>query len=316
MVTARWVSSGIGYNGAGLWISGETNEYRIQWGEGPAERVELNTDTDGDGELDTADVFHVFNSDGNYDIAVFASPNPGVPPVRLKAFMHASETDDIAIGGSRLQDIVITGSGDDELKGAGADDWLSAGAGNDRLYGQDGNDLLLGYEGMDTLYGGTGVDLLAGGDDADTLYGQGGTDFMYGENGADVLFGGEGDDYLDGGAGADRLRGDAGADTFVFAPFRDEFGTVTIQDDPDRDAVLDFQQGSDQVDLSGWGPLAFVGNAAFSGTGGEVRAFLKGGDTYIQGDYDGDARVDFSLKLIGGVTLNEGDFFLASDFPG
>jgi Ca2+-binding RTX toxin-like protein len=307
MVAASWSSSGVGWNGAGLTITGETDEFLIRWGHGPVERVSKSVDYDGDGILDAAEAFHEFPSDGNYDIAIFASPNPGVEPVRMKAFLHASETSAITLGGTWLKDIMIAGSGNDMLRGAGGDDWLSGGAGGDTILGQDGNDLLLGEEGADTLYGGAGADLLAGGFGGDVLHGQEDSDSLYGQEGADQLFGGAGSDYLDGGAGADRLRGDAGADTFVIGPYRDQFGQVFIQDDPDRDTILDFQQGSDAVDFSGWGPMAFVGTDGFSGDRAELRYEVRGGTTLIFGDYDADGAQDFAVRLLGSFSLTSDD---------
>lgn len=312
-LTARWNSSGIGFNGAGLRITGDGAEYRVRWGEGPDEIVTADEDSDGDGIADTASPFHVFNSDGTYDIAVFNYPVPGVPPVRLRAFMYASETDSITLAGSGLNEMFISGSGDDRISGANGDDWISAGDGIDRLYGQNGNDLLLGGNGNDFGYGGTGFDLLSGDDGDDILYGEGDGDSMYGGAGNDTLNGGDGDDYLDGQAGIDRLFGGAGADTFTFAPLRAPDGTLTLVDDPARDSILDFQQGTDHIDLTQWGPLEFIGSSAFNGTGaGQVRSVISGSATIILGDYDGDRTVDFSIRVAGTFTLSNDDLYLTS----
>lgn len=111
----------------------------------------------------------------------------------------------------------------------------------ERLEGSDkGNDKLTGTDGKNTLKGN-------GGDDR--LFGLGGRDLLDGGNGADRLFGGAGHDKLIGGAGKDRLSGDGGkdrlegghgADIFVFAP---DFG---------KDVILDFEDGKDSIDLSGF----------------------------------------------------------------
>jgi Ca2+-binding RTX toxin-like protein len=73
-------------------------------------------------------------------------------------------------------------------------------------------------------------DYLLGGDQADEIHGNAGNDELLGGAGDDALYGGRGDDVMTGGAGAD---------TFVFAR-----GVGEI------DAILDFDQTSDWLDLS------------------------------------------------------------------
>ncbi|MDO9455448.1 calcium-binding protein [Nocardioides sp.] len=79
----------------------------------------------------------------------------------------------------------------------------------------DGNDDLRGGKGSDYLGAGDGTDLLAGGDGNDLALGDGGTDVLLGGQHQDVLVGGTGDDHLLGGNGDDRLRGNEGADDLV-----------------------------------------------------------------------------------------------------
>lgn len=310
-ISVRWASSNIGFNGAGLRITGDSAQYRIQWGEGPQERVDADTDLDEDGVDDVNDVFHTFGSDGTYDIAVFNYPVPGEPPARLRAYMYASATNPVQIAGTGLNEVFMGGHGNDDLRGANGDDWIVGGEGNDRLYGQNGNDVIFAADGNDVAYGGYGRDLLTGDDGDDLLFGDADSDSIYGDAGADTLSGGAGDDYLDGGAGADRLTGGAGADRFTFAPLRDSFGNYTLMDDPARDSILDFQQGTDSIDLSYWGPMTFVGSGGFSGTGmGEVRSVFSDSNTVIFGDYDGDRTIDFSIRVAGPITLTANDFYL------
>ena len=220
------------------------------------------------------------------------------------------------IGTTGLRDMVLTGGGDDTISTKNGNDWVDAGDGADTVNGGAGDDLLLGGGGDDRLSGATGIDLLAGGDGADNLFGGDDIDFIYGDAGNDVLHGDAGDDYLDGGAGVDRLIGGAGLDTFAFGPMRMPDGTYVLQDDPARDTVVDFQQGSDRIDLVSWGPMTFIGDAAFSGEGPEARTSIKGGSTLIFGDYDGDGAADFSIRLTGAFTLTQGDVATAPvDLP-
>ena len=77
---------------------------------------------------------------------------------------------------------------------------------------------------------------LIGGINADTLDGGGGND---------SLFGGAGDDVLIDGAGKDIYTGGAGADKFVLSA------------DNRSDAILDFEDGTDLIDVSAWGVTDF-----------------------------------------------------------
>jgi len=61
--------------------------------------------------------------------------------------------------------------------------------------------------------------------------------------GTDTLIGGDGNDRLFGGKGNDTLTAGTGADTFVFAPGGGD------------DAVTDFTQGDDRIDLSAFEDL-------------------------------------------------------------
>ncbi len=99
-----------------------------------------------------------------------------------------------------------------------------------------------------------------------------------------------------------------------------------------RDAIIDFEQGEDVIDLSealrfGRRALSvnqefqFVGTDSFSGTPDqlgppELRYEVRGGFTIIQIDADGlsrffgDGTVDAELALVGTVSLESGDFVL------
>jgi hypothetical protein len=99
--------------------------------------------------------------------------------------------------------------------GAGAD-ILLGGSGKDQLYGGTQNDYLDGRAGYDSLYGGAGNDMVFGDKGNDYLYGGTGNDFLFGGAGRDSLWGESGDDLLDGGANTEaQMVGGAGADTFV-----------------------------------------------------------------------------------------------------
>jgi Ca2+-binding RTX toxin-like protein len=147
---------------------------------------------------------------------------------------------------------------------------------------------------------------------ADTLSGLDGADELRGNGGDDVLDGGNGDDLIVGASGADTMTGGAGADNFRIGYFESGTGSGA-------DRISDFDQGTDLIDISGWDAntgvggdqaFSFVGSAAFSSTAGELRAFLSGADTVIQGDINGDSVADFQIYLTGNIAIVSSDFTL------
>lgn len=115
---------------------------------------------------------------------------------------------------------------------------------------------------MATLMGGDAADTLAGiGVAHDVLFGQGGADTLIGGAGRDTLVGGDGNDLILGGLDADRLSGGAGNDIFRFATAAEMAG----------DSIGDARPG-DRLDLAFAAAFTFIGAAAFSGAGNEVRA--------------------------------------------
>lgn len=305
MFNASWF--GIGFNYGSLRISGDSRRYVVRWGEGAPEVWRTDADDDGD-PFSTTAPGHAYNSDGTYIVQITQS-GEALPPVRLRAFMYANATNDLAIGGNALDEMMVGGSGADMLRGKGGRDTIAGNDGNDRLYGDDGDDFLLGGQGEDMVYGGEGGDLIGGNEAADRLYGNGGGDFIYGDAGDDVLNGDEGDDYLSGGAGVDRLFGGAGADSFVFAPyFVDE---QPVASDRDYDLVGDFEQGTDRLDVFQWfaGGFDFIGTDRFSRDGtAEVRFEFRGSTTFVFGDVDGNGAADFGFRVAGSVALQASDF--------
>ena len=203
--------------------------------------------------------------------------------------------DDVMFG-SRLDDSLAGGAGHDILLGGLGNDRLSAGSGNDDLIGGDGNDIMAGSSGSDFLEGDAGADNMNGGADRD---------FLYGDSGNDRVRGGTGTDDLYGGTGADRFIWDDG-----------EFGG---QSRDTADYIGDFHHSEgDRIDLrlvdavAGGTDNAFtwIGTSGFSGVAGQLRYLFSGGDTFIQGDTNGDGKADFLIFLEGTHSLVSGDFLL------
>jgi Ca2+-binding RTX toxin-like protein len=165
----------------------------------------------------------------------------------------------------------ITGNdGRNAIAGLGGFDTLSGLAGNDTITGGGGGDLIDGGVNSDTLRGGAGDDTVIGGGGPDLVEGGGGNDLVQGGNGNDSLKGGAGNDTLDGGPGDDTLTGGGDADHFVFAPGQ---GSAL---------VTDFQDGSDQLDLTAFGFASVAQARSFaSNVGSDVVFTFAGGEQLI-----------------------------------
>ncbi|HEX2554455.1 MAG TPA: M10 family metallopeptidase [Microvirga sp.] len=151
-----------------------------------------------------------------------------------------------------------------------------------------------------TTIGGTSFgDTLTGGAGGDTLRGFGGGDTLSGLAGNDLLVGGRGRDTLLGGDGADRFDFNTAGDS---------------KDGARRDAIRDFQSGSDSIDLNGIDAVSIQsGNqdftwvsrsdldADFTGRAGQLRF----ADGMLMGDTDGDGHADFQIAVAGGLAAGD-----------
>ena len=125
---------------------------------------------------------------------------------------------------------------------------------------------------------------------------------------------GTGEDALNGGIQRDTMTGNSGADQFVF----DDGDTAATRNG--ADIITDFSQAQDdrinlrQVDADtttgGDQSFSFIGDAVFSGAAGELRYAHAQGNTYIEGDTNGDGSADFMIRLDGIVEPIAGDFAL------
>ncbi len=222
------------------------------------------------------------------------------------------------------------------LTGSNYDDTLIGNGDGNALKGLDGNDLLLGGNGNDALDGGNGFDTadfitspqgviidlgyagpqgtgagfaslvnieaLIGSNFNDTLIGNGGNNRLDGSAGNDILYGFNGNDTLVGGAGQDTLYGGAGSNTFVFSAITDS--SVAF---PDH--IMDLQNASDTIDLSGIdaktgvaGDQAFTLVANFTNTAGQAKLSYQAGAgvTWLDMDVNGDGVPDSRIVIEGG----------------
>jgi hypothetical protein len=136
------------------------------------------------------------------------------------------------------------------------------------------------------------------------------------------------------------MTGGTGRDTFSFFGF--DLLEVRINPDPTGDTIMDylpgdsgrtatladrivdFEQGTDRIDLAGVDAIlddladaaagrvndqfTWVGDKSFSGAAGEARFELRNGFTLVMLEVDGARGVDMVIRLDGSHVLNTDDF--------
>ncbi|MCI2399807.1 calcium-binding protein [Aliiroseovarius subalbicans] len=233
-------------------------------GTGSADVLHL---TGGDDTVDAGDGSDkVYGYDGNDDITAGAGED--------------------YVDGGEGNDVIDAGSGKDQVKGGAGNDTIFGMASNDLLFGQDGNDMINGGANNDRIYGGNGGDTLIGEHGNDKIWGDAGSDTLIGGAGKDVMDGGSGNDILIGGKGDDKMTGGSGADVFVF------------EDDRTRaDTIMDFQDGTDLLDVVGLG-ITDVSELNMAQVGADVVITLSDRDV-------------ITLKGVDMGDLDNSDFILA-----
>ncbi len=246
------------------------------------------------------------------------------------------------LNGAEGNDSLFGGDGNDLLQGGLGADTMTGGLGDDTYFANGHTDIVVeavdgGHDLMNsavswTLQGtledltltgtaeiGQGNNLgneLTGNIHANLLRGFGGADTIRGGGGRDTLDGGLGDDRLVGGKGNDTVLGGTGADRFVFEALSDlidtQFGNT--------EDIVDFSSAEgDVIDLSGVDArsgvpgnqtFTFIGEAAFSGHKGELRAEGSPDGTSVEGDIDGDGQLDFRISVYAVPGLIDADFLL------
>jgi Ca2+-binding RTX toxin-like protein len=121
---------------------------------------------------------------------------------------------------------------------------IRGGGGNDNISGDNNANILTGSNGADNISGYGGNDIL-GGHNAGVSNGDDDNDILYGGAGNDILYGTAGANMMDGGTGQDNMSGGNGNDTFII---RSGDGGSALTD---ADIIMDFQDGTDVIGLSG-----------------------------------------------------------------
>ena len=236
-------------------------------------------------------------------------------------------TDNAAHGagvGNALDNIIIGGTGNDELFARAGNDTLRGGAGAaNTLLGQEGDDLYIvdatgdsviefANQGTDTVqtalsqfvlrtnvenltYTGVGSFTGIGADGDNEISGGASDDFLSGLGGNDIITGGSGADLVQGGSGSDQFRFIGGETGF--------------------DRILDFQSGSDKIGLlstgfshsptfllvQGGAPVATNANSTFLYN-------VNNGILSYDADGGGGGSAIILAQLNAGLTLAAGDF--------
>jgi len=139
---------------------------------------------------------------------------------------------------------------------------------------------------------------------------------LLGNNLASDLVGSTNETNFVGGDSARHMLGGAGANIFTFLSISDSTqGTEYISNfDPAKD-VIDLSRIDANVTTAGLQHFTFIGTAAFSGTGAEVRYQLDPAqdETLVEADLASDAgnpAPDFEIVLLGLYTLTSANFAL------
>ena len=186
------------------------------------------------------------------------------------------------------------------IGGSSGGDTISGMGGDDNIQSNDGDDRVFGGEGADSVYGGNGADTIAGDAGADRLRGDGGNDSLSGGAGNDTLDGSLGQDVMAGGLGADQFTyNNLEASGEVIFDFSRAEGDKVILTALDANTVADGNQA-----------FAFIGTAAFSKVAGQLRYEVKGADSYVMGDLNGDGVADFRLLMKNVTSFQATDFML------
>lgn len=189
-------------------------------------------------------------------------------------------------------EIVLGGTGDDQVFTFGGDDKLYGQTGNDTLDGGDGDDFLNGGDGNDHLFGGFGNDFIRGGDGNDVINDISTSSTSLDVGGDDRLIGGAGDDVITSTGGVDRIDGGAGDDLFVFFPLDGTTHTI----------INDFTQGEDLLYFIQFNPDLTINLTPLDSSNYEISE-TSNGNTNISFD-NGNL---IQLKAFTGLT--EADFF-------
>ncbi len=214
----------------------------------------LDIDTTGDGAPDTK-----IHLDGNFDSTEFdvSQTDEGSQIVGKGSyqFIQGTPEDDVLIGGTGPNEI-IGGLGDDTILGGPANDTIWAGAGDDSVTVNSGDNLIGGGPGDDIIKGGSGNDTIWAGADNDVVYSGGGNntiglgsgddELTVNGDGNNIIYGGQANP--DGSLGSNLITIDGTGDNIVFNGIGDD--KVVVASGATGDNLLWGGPGDDIFDLT------------------------------------------------------------------
>jgi len=287
-------------------------------------------------EVELGDGTNSLTNSGSIGDLIGGSGNDIVKSTGDTSNVNLKGGDDTFIGGADEENVVDDigsdtynlGGGNDQLSLVFGVDTADGGAGLDRVTLSVANPCRINLDTKEVDLGGqtlnansafsTGIaatiknfEWATGGSNDDLINGNAAANFLIGSGGKDILAGG---------LGSDRLIGGADDDAFVYFQTKDSGITQAT-----RDVIADFQgagaAGGDKIDLSlidtdskmagDQGFLWRGNNNAFLLDGSaQLRAVTQAEETVIQGDVNGDGKVDFSIAVTGIMSFDGGDFAL------
>ncbi|MFM2277798.1 MAG: hypothetical protein RLZZ444_29, partial [Pseudomonadota bacterium] len=247
--------------------------------------------------------------------------------------------------GSSLGSTIVGGSRDDTFTLLGGDDKATGGNGNDTFIDYGGKNTFDGGAGSDTVdyryqagpvsvtldgdrqvtvtENGVAGDMIksianfVGSSGADRITGDGAANRLDGSMGNDIIKGMGGNDKLISGIGQDTLYGGAGDDQFIYSSVSESSPqTLWLIDE-----IKDFAHGSDRLNFQSFDAnfakpeqqhftLLESEGSGFTGISGQLRFDRRGGDTFVEGDTNGDKFADLIIMLDGNINLTKSDFML------
>jgi Ca2+-binding RTX toxin-like protein len=275
---------------------------------------------------------------GGYD-TVYATTSYALAAgaeIELLRTLGSASTYAVNLTGNEFSNTIVGNAAANVINGGGGADLMWGYGGNDAYYVDNSNDVVIerAGEGYDAIYttasytlapgseieelrtlgsASTYVVNLSGNELANVVVGNSAVNVLDGGAGDDTVWGYAGDDVLIGGGGKDVLNGGDGADFFSYRQAGDSpVGPAA------RDIILDFQAGSDKIDLAALQtaqPLQFAapsepGAAPTLGAFGVTYSWLNG-STLVDIDLNGDSSADMQIELVGQLRLSASDFIFA-----
>jgi hypothetical protein len=145
-----------------------------------------------------------------------------------------------------------------------------------------------------------------------------GSSTLYDNGTSDILVGSNNETVFVGGAGGQQLMAGGGVNIFRYLSFSDSNSQVA---GGGWDNIIYFNPAKDVIDLSridadpatpGLQNFTFIGSAAFTGVGAQIRVFQNAAHTVVQGTMPGSTNPILQITLSGSINLTAANFALTA----